>query len=175
MKQWPLLLLLTGTLAMAVFMTINGAPLKTPQTPHGIIDLEFAYNTEKVNIIATAWQLQSADGLDDVAENNTMWDFVFILFYASFFFAACKTLSKKFITTHWKHTAGIFLSKTAIAAGVLDIGENLGMLQTLSARGNDSIYLFTALCASVKWLLVLLILIYLLFALISQRQRMGTS
>jgi hypothetical protein len=54
-KKYRLLFLFAGTLVMIVVMVKTGAPLKTPATPKGILDLEFAYNASKAYTVINAW------------------------------------------------------------------------------------------------------------------------
>ena len=55
MKKILLPFFLIGTLAMMIVMTKTGSTLKTPATPMGILNLEFAYNTTKTAAIINAW------------------------------------------------------------------------------------------------------------------------
>ena len=146
----------------------TGAPLKTAATPKGILHLEFAYDKAQVNTIITAW---SVDNKLAAAKTNTYWDFCFLFFYAFFLFFTCVKLSEKFSAAGWKNKAGLFFAKMAILAGMLDIGENIGMLQTLNGNGNTTSWQITTGCAATKWSLVILVILYILFAVIAKRGR----
>ena len=77
---------------------------------------------------------------------------------------------QKFNPTNWKYNAGKFFANAAIAAALLDVGENLGMLQTLGGGGSNTVALVTVICSLIKWTLVLLVIAYILIALLSKKQ-----
>ncbi len=159
MKKLLLPFFLLGSLAMIYVMAKTGASLK-PAAPHGILDLEFAYNTTKTAGVLKAWE--PVNGLDNiaVAKTNTYWDFLFLFFYAGFLFLACKKIASKISGPVSK--AGNLLAKGALLAGVLDIIENIGMLLTLSNQGSSAIAFITTFVSVIKWVLALLALLYVL-------------
>jgi hypothetical protein len=145
---------------MIVVMTKTGATLKIPATPHGIIDLEFAYNNAKTSEVLNAWA--PANGIDNIsaAKTNTYWDFLFLFFYAGFLFLACKKIASKISGPVSK--AGNIIAKAALAAGFLDILENAGMLLTLNEQGSPAIALLTTVVSVIKWGLALIAVLYVL-------------
>jgi len=159
MKKYSLLFLLLGTLIMIVVMAKTGATLKTPATPKGILDLEFAYNTEKTTAVITAWQPSNSVSFDNIAaaKLNTMLDFIFLFFYSLFLFFTCDKMAR--IS---KSKMGILIANGALWAGVLDVLENTGMLFTLSGNGSAMIAFVTTLCSVIKWGLALAAVLYLL-------------
>jgi len=168
-NKFSWIFLLAGTLVMMYLMMATGKTLKTTATPIGILDLEFAHNAGKVETILNAWSVKGDSGsvIDD-AKRNTYYDFIFLLFYSSFLFCSCKLLGKRSHSTPtFKKTANLF-AYAALAAGFLDILENIGMLQILHGNISDSITLFTSVSAIFKWFLVILVLLFLLIRLISQ-------
>lgn len=168
MKKIILPVLLAGTAVMIYIMMTTGAPLKTDATPKGILHLEFAYDKAHVDTILTAWG--NSDRIN-AAIINTYWDFCFLLFYGLLLFTACRMLSEKFIAGSRKNNTGRFFAKAAILAAVLDMGENTGMLQTLYENGNPATWWVTTICAGVKWLLVLSVIVYILAALCMRKDR----
>jgi len=167
MKKYWLLFLLIGTAVMIVVMTKTGAPLKTPATPKGILDLEFAYNTTKTTIVTTAW---AGDNIS-AAKTNTYLDFIFLLFYSLFLFFTSDKIAR--IT---KSKVGKFIANGAIYAGILDIVENAGMLMTLSGNTSDTTALLTTTCSVIKWALALLAAAYCLagFIYCISKKKMGS-
>jgi hypothetical protein len=164
------LFITAGTLLMIVVMIKTGKPLKTAATPHGILNLEFACNSQQANDVIKAWQV---DGKMEAAKKNTQYDFNFILFYTLFLTFGCRMVGKRFEGRIQK--IGMILSGCAIAAGLLDVMENFGMLQTLHGHVNDSITLFTVICSGIKWILALAALLYfVIFGLISLRKKAVT-
>ncbi|MBL7702652.1 MAG: hypothetical protein JNM14_10390 [Ferruginibacter sp.] len=164
MKKLLLPFFLIGSLAMIVVMAKTGATLK-PAAPHGILDLEFAYNTAKTAEVLKAWD--PATGIDNisVAKTNTYWDFLFLFFYAGFLFLACKKIASKISGPVSK--AGHLIAKGALAAGFLDIIENAGMLLTLSNQGSFAIALATTIVSVIKWALALIAVLYVLTGVIA--------
>jgi len=50
---------------------------------------------------------------------------------------------------------------------VLDIGENIGMLATLFMWPSNTIAMLTTILATIKWVLVIIAVLYLLWNIIS--------
>jgi hypothetical protein len=152
MKKLLLPVLFIGTMLMIIVMTKTGATLKTPATPNGILNLEFAYNTAKTTTVVKAW---APNNNITAAKNNTYYDFIFLLFYSLFLF-----LTGKKIAQIKNSTTGLLIAKGALMAGVLDIFENAGMLYTLSANVSENVALFTTIFSVIKWLLALIAAVY---------------
>lgn len=161
MKKYRLLLLMTGTLVMVVVMAKTSASLKTPATPKGILDLEFAYNTAKTTAVMSAWAPNNSINNISTATNNTYYDFIFLLFYSLFLFYTCKKIAG--ITNN---KIGVPIAKGALSAGFLDIFENTGMLITLSGNSSGTIALCTTIISVIKWALAITAVVYLLVGLI---------
>jgi hypothetical protein len=158
MKKYSLLFLFIGTMLMIYVMATTGATLKTPATPNGILDLEFAYNTSKTTTVVNAW---APNNNIAAAKKNTYYDFIFLLFYSVFLF-----LMAKKIAAIKNSKAGLLIAKGALVAGVLDIFENAGMLYTLSGNASESISLCTTVFSVIKWLLALTAAVYCIVGLI---------
>lgn len=165
MNKIILLVFLIGTLVMMIVMSRTGAPLKTSATPNGILNLEFACDTNKVNAIITAWS--STPGVDnvDAAKKNTYLDFIFIFFYTLFLYLASIKLNKLFGGKFGK--AGKWIGLGALLAGGLDVLENAGMLVSLSGHTSNPVALFTVICAVIKWALAGIAVLYVMTGAIS--------
>ena len=161
MNKFLLPIFLIGTILTQVIVFRTGATLKTPQTPIGILNLEFAYNTIKTDAVLKSWS--PANGVDNikVAKINTYYDFLFLFFYAGFLFLACKK-----IAVLNKNKTGLWIATGALLAGLLDVLENFGMLYTLSGHSNNTITFLTAIFAGIKFLFVIIAIFYLLFGLL---------
>jgi hypothetical protein len=159
LKNIWLIILLSGTLVMTAVMAIQGAPLTTPGTPKGILDLEFAYNSSLANSVLHSWAANSS--IDNIfrAKTNTWLDFIYLLFYSLFFYHACKLLAKSF--DGFLGMAGQLLSKGAIVAGGLDVLENTGMLLTLNGQLSEYTTLLTFVFSLLKWALVTAAILYI--------------
>ena len=160
MRKYFFLVVSIGTLVMVLVMVKTGATLKTSATPKGILGLEFAYNSNKAAAVMDAWKYNGTANNITAAKINTELDFIFILFYSIFLYNACKIISGVYKGT--AANAGLLLANGAIAAGLLDIFENIGMLLTLHGYTNNAIPLATFIFSIVKWLLALAALLYFL-------------
>ena len=165
MKKWLLPIFFIGTIAMMVVMAKTGATLKMPATPHGIIDLEFAYNTAKVSTVLNAWApVNSIDNIT-VAKTNTNFDFLFLFCYSVFLFLTCRKIAQSFKGLFAK--AGNVIAVGALLAGFFDVIENIGMLLSLNNHTTNLIAFITSLFSILKWGLVLLVILYILTGLIT--------
>ena len=157
-----LLLLVAGTFIMMIVMAKTGATLKTPATPKGILDLEFAYDQTKVATVMAAWADNGSINNICVAKENTWLDFIFLIFYSLLLSRVCNMIA---ISSHalWSGT-GRLLAKAVLIAGLLDVLENRGMLITLSGNGSGTCAAFTAFSSILKWGIVMITVLYILIA-----------
>ena len=162
MKKYTIPFFLLGSVVMIYVMAKTGAPLKTPATLYGILDLEFAYNAEKTTVVINAWA-----SLDNIvaAKLNTWLDFLFLFFYSLFLFFACKKIAGTFHGMVAK--SGQLIAKGALVAGFLDILENIGMLIALNGHISGSIAFCTTFVSVIKWVLAIMALLYVLTGVIT--------
>lgn len=160
MKTINWIFIVSGTFIMMFVMMQTGKSLKTPATPLGILDLEFAYNAYNANNVVSAWTATSPNSVNNVnvAIKNTWLDFIFLFFYSIFLFFSCKTIGERFNGV--LKTIGGILAMGALNAGLLDIAENTGMLFMLNNITSNGIALFTTICAIIKWFLALAAVFY---------------
>ena len=158
LKNRRLIILLAGTLLMTAVMTIHGASLKTPGTPKGILNLEFAYNTAQASSVLNAWAVTNTTNNVFQAKMNTWLDFIYLFFYSLFFFHACQLLASSF--SGIIRITGNLLAKGALIAGLLDILENTGMLLTLNGHLSEYTTLLTFIFSISKWTLVIAAIMY---------------
>jgi hypothetical protein len=161
-KRSTFYILLVSTIVMIVLMFLQGKPLTTPATPAGIISLELAARTDAVLSVIESWEeAGSTDGeLIQVAIRNTWLDFLFLTCYSLFLFTAARQLSSFFKCKKFFNAVAL----AALAAGLLDIIENAGMLQSLQGKGSPLIALLTAIAAYCKWITVFFVIGFLLTA-----------
>ena len=163
MKNSRLLLsFFTGFIIMMFVMAKTGTSLKTAATPHGILDLEFAYNTTKVNAVIKAWDWKPYHSIDknSIARVNTYFDFIFLFFYAAFLFLACKRITQNIKGPF--AMAGNIIAIAALFAGFFDVLENIGMLLSLHGHISGSIAFFTTFFSVIKWVLAGIAVLYVL-------------
>ena len=161
LKKSTLFLLLTCTGIMLLLMLYTGSSLHTPETPAGILNLEFAYTGKKGNQVLDNWK-KYADSKADIitaAKNNTYLDFIFLLFYSLFLFTCCRQLAHSLLHQELFKKIFFIASACALITGLLDIIENIGMLISLHRTGSDTVAMVTTISAVIKWMLVLLIIV----------------
>ena len=153
--------IIAGTLIMIYVMAVSGKSLKTAETPLGILNLEFAYNKAKTDVILNAWSYPGPDNIDNIsaAIQNTWYDFIFLFFYSLALFYACKSIAASL--KGFLQKTGKYAAIGALYAGLLDIAENAGMLFTLNGYSSDLIALLTVLFSVLKWLLVFFAILYI--------------
>ncbi|HEX2682887.1 MAG TPA: hypothetical protein VHL77_03080 [Ferruginibacter sp.] len=164
MRKFLLPFFLLGTILMMLVMSRTSATLKTPSTPLGILNLEFAHNTDKATWILNAWSPH--DGTDNIsaAKTNTYWDFLFLFFYAGFLFLACNRIATAIGGSMDK--PGRIIARGALLAGLLDVTENAGMLFTLNGHVSSTITFCTTFVSVIKWCLALIAVLYLITGLL---------
>ena len=163
MKKLIIPTLFIGTIAMIVVMAKTGATLKTPVTPKGILDLEFAYTTAKTTVVTEAWANNNFINNITVAKINTCFDFIFLFFYSFFLFFTNKKIAE--ISSGKFGTIGLIIAKGALLAGLFDIAENVGMLITLSGFSSGTIAFITTICSLIKWGLAFIAIAYCIVGL----------
>jgi hypothetical protein len=154
MKNIIIIFLSIGLVAMLLMMMKTGSILKTPETPTGILNIEFAKDTVEMKRILGAWSRVIIDGKTNIeaAKTNTYWDFAFIFFYAGFFFYGNTLLSEKFRGNFIKICE--WASVAAIFAGLFDCGENALILTSLSGKYSPIIVSLTKILAILKFTLI---------------------
>lgn len=150
---------------MVFVMAKTGATLKTPATPQGILNLEFAYNTAQTNNIINTWRSTGQPNNIIAAIYNTFYDFLFLFFYAGFLFIACKKIAVNIQGPVAR--AGNIIARAAILAGILDVLENTGMLLTLHGHTTNAVAFLTVFFSVIKWGLVIIAVLYVLTGLVS--------
>ena len=163
MQKTLLFVFIIGTLAMMLVMSLTGASLKTQATPKGILDLELPFTKQKATMVLQAWQTSYNDkevSNTRVAINNTWWDFAFIFFYSGLLYLLVRMIVRRH--TGMLNRVGLFFQKAIGVVALLDVAENIGMFRMLAGAVNTPLVLFTSVAAALKWILVLLIIIYIL-------------
>lgn len=156
MKQ-KLLIAAFACVLMFAALRWQGASLVTTVSSRGIVDLEMATQPRQITILLEAWDLS-------VVKMNIWIDFLFIVSYVAFLALAAEAVSAK-----WKNQGmrmiGLTLARVAVVAGVLDIGENLLMLQTIAGNFTVVSLQMTHYFATIKFTLAAIVLIYLLISI----------
>ena len=143
-----------ATIVMILVMQWQGASLVTPQSPAGIIDLEFARTAE--NFLRLRLFMD-----ENNIVRNLYLDFLFIAAYAWFLVTACKAAG---LRTGRTKAADLF-SSLALSAALFDICENFLLLLILNGRFGTSSLQIVYFIAWIKFLLAGAVLLYLLISL----------
>lgn len=146
-----------ASVVMFIVLRIQGSDLKTPVSKRAIVDLEFADTVKRVQELFAVWNVQTV-------KINVWIDFLFIIAYVSFLSLAAKATAAKLKNGFFKQ-AGIFFSRLAFVAGLLDVCENIFMLQTTAGNYSAISLTLTFYCASFKFIFAGLIILYLLISL----------
>ena len=156
-KKTTIWILAAGTAIMIFVMMLSGRPLNTPQTPGGILCLEFASTGQKVEDILSAWKSNSIEQTDVIAaaKNNTYLDFIFLLFYSLLLCTCCLQLAASMPDKKTFSFVFNVISLFALLAGLLDIFENVGMLKSLSGHISDQVAIATVTFAAIKWIVAI--------------------
>ena len=150
--------------------------LSTAATPGGILDFELAGDAEQACRIANAWR---AAGLLDNARPNLRLDMVWIPCYAAALALGCLIAAR--LNAGWWASTGMAIAAGQLIAGLLDYGENIALLRTLSeldrlkedrathecaAQLSAAPPKIAAWCARMKLRLITVGLVYILMALL---------
>ncbi len=161
------LLILTG-IAMVAFDVVL-VVLDRKMTDAGgpsILGFEFAGSEQRAAQIMAEW---GASG-HDYARWSLWIDFGFMLSYGSFFTLAALA-TRDFAREHGLRAlaaAGIVAPFCAAFAAVFDAGENVFLLLTLGGHGGSFAPAVATTFASVKFLLITLAIVYVLWGLVSR-------
>lgn len=135
--------------AMIVVMRWQGGDLVTPQSPKGIIDLEFAKTPEKLRQLQFFWN-------HGTVLQNIYLDFLFIIAYTWFFVTACKAVNN--------NKSKVF-SSLAISAATFDLLENFLMILVWNERFSPSVMQVVFYVSAIKFLLIAFVIGYLIVSL----------
>lgn len=134
---------------MIILMRWQGSSLVTPQSPKGIIDLEFARTPAKLRQLQFFWN-------HETVLQNIYLDFLFIAAYTWFLFTACKIVNNP--------KSNLF-SGVAISAAAFDVLENFLMILVWNERFSPSVLQIVFYVAAIKFLLVVIVIGYLILSL----------
>jgi hypothetical protein len=150
-------ILLIGTVAFAWYLDHEGDALRAAGTKRAIVDLELAWTQPVAREVVEKWR---AATVLDVARRNIYVDFGFIAFYAPLLALVCFS-GASHRTGGWR-VAGVAIAWGMLAAGALDVIENLGMLPMLD--GNFTFVTLVSICAATKFVLLGIGVTYILAA-----------
>ena len=148
--QWVALVLsLVGTLFFAKKLDTQGASLKNDVAPYNIVSLELAWNGARSQEIIDSWNIT---GLQDTAKKQLHLDFAFIVFYPIFLSLSCAILSRH--VSDMLTLIGVVLTWSALAAGILDVVENVLIFHMIESGVTNLVSRLTTLSAGLKFALI---------------------
>lgn len=128
-----------------------------------ILGLEFAGSATRAHQIMAEW----GDHGGNLARLSLWIDFGFMLSYGTFF-ALAGFATRDFAREHGRRTlalAGVVAPYCALAAAAFDAAENIVWLLVLGGHGGDVGPPFATTCASFKFLLIGIAIVYALWGL----------
>ena len=144
-----LLLSFLVLIAMLVVMRWQGSSLITPQSPKGIIDLEFAKTPGRFQQLQFFWN-------HETVLQNIYLNFLFIFAYTWFLVTACKAVN---------NSKSNLFSALAISAGAFDLLENFLMILVWNERFSPSVLQIVFYVAAIKFLFAVIVIGYLILSL----------
>lgn len=156
-RAHPFLRYLFFTLLVMLALNWIGSPLATEQAPYGIISYEFARTPQQANTIITSWDTQ----VRLRAAFSLGLDYLFMPLYAITISQACRWARLALAKKRWPlSSAGEWLAGGMWLAAGLDATENIALTAFLFGAQQSFWPLIAYLCASIKFLLIFLGLVY---------------
>ncbi|MHA2287815.1 MAG: hypothetical protein ACXABG_03405 [Promethearchaeota archaeon] len=167
LKKSPndLILLIGAAIGVTILLIINilvFEPMSKAVYIYGILDFEFAWTKEQIDLIFTVWgPLGMA-----LQEAGVYWDFLYILGYVTPLFAFIVYFSRRLGDRI--ATIGLYISLTPIVAGIFDIIENINLLIMLNETPNFASFVpfIASISAVIKFGFLLVGAIFFLIALV---------
>lgn len=131
-----------------------GAPLMTSAAPSGIVSFELARTPENAQAMLTSWDTRA----QLFAAFSLGFDFLFMPVYA--LALAIGTLLAAGRHPGWFASLGAWLGWGAFLAAILDAVENIGLWNSLLGNVNSTWPEVSFWCASLKFGLILLGILY---------------
>lgn len=152
------LLTIIATLAMTLVMRWHGNDLIIPGCSEaGIVSLELAADKTAAEAMLACWRNVEGKDLISIAISNTQIDFIYLLCYSMLGYIACMGMATK-LSKPWQKMLS-WLAIAALAAGLLDVFENLLMLETLKSGVKAQLVTATKIFATTKFFLLALVLL----------------
>lgn len=147
------------TLAVMVALNVLGTPLQTAAAPAGIVSYEFSRDTAGANTILNSW-----DNLaKQYAALNLGLDYLFMPAYSTAIALACIWVGRAIGGRAYK--AAIWLAWGQWLAALLDATENVALLNMLFDTTEAPWPQLAYWCATFKFALVILGLLFVLIGL----------
>lgn len=147
-----------ATLAMTFVMRWHGNNLIIPGCSEaGIVSLELAADKTAAEAMLACWRNVHGKDLISIAIRNTQIDFIYLLCYSMLGYIACMGVAKM-LSKPWQKMLS-WLAIAALAAGLLDVFENVLMLETLQSGVKAQVVTATKIFATTKFFLLACVLL----------------
>ncbi|MHA1823080.1 MAG: hypothetical protein ACTSXM_04350 [Promethearchaeota archaeon] len=164
-KNLYLIMMFVG--GVILFLAINTLVFQDFSTSslfatYGILDFEFAWTVEQIELIFTAW---GSTGMT-LQEAGVYWDFIYIMGYVSFAFGGILLVTRKVSGNFQK--IGLYVSFIVILSGLFDVIENIFLLIMLQNPSTIPTFAppIAAIMATIKFSCLAIALIYFVIGLI---------
>ena len=160
MTNWKIIgFFFAGTIFFLLVLQLQGKQLITPLSPSGILSLEFSYHSDHTQSIATAWK----NSLRGAFRVNMLLDFLLIPFYGLFLYSTCGYFSVHYQSGRGQRF-GVLLAFGSLLAMVFDVIENVLMSFSIHITATSFTSMLTTAMAAIKFLLIGLALLYIIFS-----------
>jgi hypothetical protein len=155
------------TVLLLVALAAIGAPLVGPESPFGIVSLQFVADHERAMAIVAGWGPQGRA----VAVHHLALDLVLPFAYATALAGAANALGERSSASRPGTDAALRLvGRAAVGAAGSDLVENVAMLLTVTGRGGAASTAVTVTMAIAKSTLLVVALLTLALVTASGRR-----
>jgi hypothetical protein len=154
---------LIPTVILAAVMQVVGAPLKTDAAPAGIVSFELAGTSDKASQILVSWEPVNSSAIPVTklyAAFGLGLDYLFMPTYAIALGLATLLAAGKY--SGWVKSIGAAAGWGALFAALFDATENFVLWKSLIGAVGSPYPQIAFYCASIKFTLIILGLIYAL-------------
>jgi|GEM_PF-6963753 len=143
---------------------VAGATTTATAAGFPILELEFAWTAQRAD--------EALAGADlDAVRATILWDFVFLVLYASALYLGSLWASSRFVSD-WLSKVGPYIAVGALLAGIFDFIENVAMLGYVNGWSDGSVLLVVAgVMATLKFLLVFVAFVYVVSGAVAAAAR----
>jgi len=152
------------TIVLFAIFRVLDEPLRTSAAPNGIVSFELARTPENADDMLSSW---SREGKFNAAFGLGL-DYLFMPTYA--FALAFGALLAAGRHSGWLKALGAVAGYGAFAAALFDAMENFALFQVLLGMANSSYPAIAAICATIKFGLLIFGLIYAFVAWLLPRK-----
>ncbi|MGN6438115.1 MAG: hypothetical protein ACTHMM_16365 [Agriterribacter sp.] len=160
MTNWKIIgFFFAGTLFFLLLLRWQGNALVTASAPYGIVSLELSSNATRAAAIVNEWR----PALPGAFRWNMLLDFFVIPFYGLFLYSLCGYFSVHY-APGFLQRAGVLMAFSSLLAMMFDVFENISMIFSMHVAVTAAGALFTCIFAVLKFSLIALALLYVLFS-----------